>query len=567
MASSVSQGQAIRRQIIHVGMDFGTAYSSISYVIPDPFGQVEPGRSQVHFSKVYLSEGNMVQTRIPKGDYTENDYEGGWIKWFKLSLLHPDDLPKGVRVLNTLDISTKEREALDLSATDAAAMYFKDLLGQFLGALSLGLGHEELARYDVEITVAVPDKWPVDARRRLHHALQPTIAAHANVRLARKFVPEGEATAIALLSDASRRGNFRGQGFEEADTVIICDCGGGTTVGFNLPTSISVHDAHLLKDSIAYKVTSTQPLTVEEISPGKCIFAGAVLVDEAFLQLVKDKTKTALPRRTFNTLTDSDFQDFVDEIWEQRIKVRHSIGAPRRDFSLPHKFLGSRANRAKMSFSVDDINSVFDPTVDKILNLLESEIAEVRRATGNGPKHVVVAGGFGRSRYLQLKIAQKVESLSPSTLTDWYTDEDGWTSVSRGAVLHAVQAHMRSIEPIVQIEGRASGESYGVDRRTDGSMHWLIRQGEVLSTTGPNRRALPSDALRRDTNGRVFVNMYRQREPDARVELFDCIVLTAVGEPQNIAFDFRWAGGEMSFVLVYGDNRQVPFVHQNCYDF
>lgn len=56
-------------------------------------------------------------------------------------------------------------------------------------------------------------------------------------------------------------------------------------------------------------------------------------------------------------------------------------------------------------------------------------------------------------------------------------------------------------------------------------------------------------------------------EPGARVELFDCIVLTAVGEPPSMAFDFRWVGGEMSFVLVYGDNSQVPFIRQNCYGF
>ncbi|QGI66730.1 hypothetical protein CEK27_010701 [Fusarium fujikuroi] len=566
MASSVPQGQAIRRRIIHAGMDFGTAYSSISYVIPDSDGHIDPGRCRLLFSNVYLSEGNMVQTRIPKGDFTEDDYDGGWIKLFKLSLLHSDDLPKGIRASRILDISNKEREALDLSATDATAIYFQGLLGQFLHTLSLMLGHQELAQHDVEITVTVPGIWPVDARRRLYQALQPAITAHANVRLARNFVPEGEATAIALLSEPSRTGNFWGQRFEKGDTVVICDCGGGTT------------------DSVAYKVTSAQPLIVEEISPGRCIFAGGVLVDEAFLQLVKNKTKEATPMRTRNNLTDNDYQDFVDEIWE-RIKERHSVDAPRREVSLPRKFLGSRATRPKMTFSADDINSGFDPVVGKILNLLESEIANVGRATGNGPKvsnvqggwklnlltlglqHVVVAGGFGRSRYLQLKIAQKVESLSPSTLTNWYTDQDGWASVCRGAVLHAIQAHALSMEPGVQIDGRASGESYGVDHRTDGFMYWLIHQGDVLSTTGPNRRTLPPDALRRDTNGRLFVNMYRQTEPGARVELFDCIVLTAVGEPPSMAFDFRWVGGEMSFMLVYGDNSQVPFIRQNCYDF
>ncbi|KAF5558385.1 transcription initiation factor TFIID subunit 6 [Fusarium mexicanum] len=446
MASSAPQEQAIRRPIIHAGMDFGTAYSSISYVIPDSEGRIGPDRCRLLFSNVYLSEGNMVQTRIPKGDYTGNDYNGGWIKWFKLSLLHPDDLPKGVRASKILDISTREREALDLSAAGAVAIYFESLLGQFLDTLSLSIGVQELAQHDVEITVTVPGIWPVDARRRLHHALQPAITAHTSVRLAKKFVPEGEATAIALLSDPRGTGNFW--------------------------------------DSIAYKVTSAEPLIVEEISPGKCIFAGGVLVDEAFLQLVRDKTRTATSSKTMRDLTDNDFQDFVDEIWD-RIKVKHSIDARRKEASLPRKFLSSRAIRPKMTFDASGQES----------NRQQPEIC-------------------------------------------------------RGAVLHAIQAHTLSMTPGVQIDGRASGESYGVDRRTDGFMHWLIRQRDVLSATGPNRRALPPDALRRDTNGRFFVNMYRQREPGTRVELFDCIVLTAVGEQPEMEFDFRWVGGEMSFVLV-----------------
>lgn len=50
-----------------------------------------------------------------------------------------------------------------------------------------------------------------------------------------------------------------------------------------------------------------------------------------------------------------------------------------------------------------------------------------------------------------------------------------WTSVARGAVLHAIQTKSKSTPSIVQIEARVSGESYGVGIGNGGPIHWLVR--------------------------------------------------------------------------------------------
>jgi hypothetical protein len=92
-------------------------------------------------------------------------------------------------------------------------------------------------------------------------------------------------------------------------------------------------------------VVSIQPFAVREISPGKCIFAGGALIDDAFLELVKRKAKRECPRPTFKALTDRDFNEFVENIWDGNLKSNHCVGMLARSFYLPPKFLGFQARR------------------------------------------------------------------------------------------------------------------------------------------------------------------------------------------------------------------------------
>lgn len=84
---------------------------------------------------------------------------------------------------------------------------------------------------------------------------------------------------------------------------------------------------------------------MREITPGKCIFAGGALLDDAFLDLVKRKVERVCPRPTFEALTEKDFDMFVENIWPTGLKVFHSATFEARSFHLPAKFLRSRARR------------------------------------------------------------------------------------------------------------------------------------------------------------------------------------------------------------------------------
>ncbi|KAF4448126.1 hypothetical protein F53441_8442 [Fusarium austroafricanum] len=551
------RGQPTRRLDVFAGIDFGTTYSKIAFAIPNPEYQVHPSRCEVIHLKAFSSEGFQVSTKYPASIYNGSGYNGKWLEWFKLSLPYKDDLPHDIRVSKKLDIFTKEREAQDMSAADVTSKFLAVIWKHAHEKICARVKNiDRFAQCHIVITVTVPAIWPADARKRLYQAIQSANILGPNVRLARKFVTEAEAAGIALMSATSvYPGNLEGSGLQDGETVIICDCGGGTT------------------DLISYQVVSFQPFAVWEISPGKCIFAGGALVDDAFLDLVKRKVKRVCPGRTFKALTDTDFDGFIKDIWDDILKEKHSVHMVARSFPLPRNFLEPHVRQnpraypdsLMMTFTADDINGVFDPIVDKIVDLIDSEMSLVHRKTGNPTKHVVVAGGFGRNLYLLLKIGIMAESSSDSTTIARFQGNEGWNSVARGAVFHGIQANGKSRQPIVQVNARASGEGYGLESSTDGSILWLNKVGDGLSADGQNRRPVPPQAVWHGRDGRSYVNIYRQEGPDANPGFASCLSWNDVGELQSLEFNFHWDGTRMHYVLYQG-NQQVPLTIENYYD-
>ncbi|KAF5628749.1 hypothetical protein F25303_10382 [Fusarium sp. NRRL 25303] len=194
-------GQPTRHVDVYVGIDLGTTFSKIAIAFSDRAGKVEPLNCYPHSIKAFELEGPVFTTKYPSSAGNGAQYDGQWLELFKLSLPHRDDLPHGLRVSKKLDIATKEREALDMSAVDVTS--------KFLGAIWQHAHREicdrvknidEFAQPHVVITVTVPVGWPADAQKRLYQAFQSSKILGENVRLGRKFVTEAEATGIAILS-------------------------------------------------------------------------------------------------------------------------------------------------------------------------------------------------------------------------------------------------------------------------------------------------------------------------------------------------------------------------------
>lgn len=127
---------------------------------------------------------------------------------------------------------------------------------------------------------------------------------------------------------------------------MICDCGGGTVVSFPSPyPSFLVWCSSLIKDTAAYKIRSTHPFRVDEIRTGQCIFAGACLLDDGFMKLLKEKVETIISLQAFKALTDKDLYYITSDRWETLIRRRFGDNFPTQKIYLPFKWAASRQRR------------------------------------------------------------------------------------------------------------------------------------------------------------------------------------------------------------------------------
>ncbi|KAJ0138202.1 putative methyltransferase tdiE [Fusarium oxysporum f. sp. albedinis] len=177
-------------------------------------------------------------------------------------------------------------------------------------------------------------------------------------------------------------------------------------------------------------------------------------------------------------------------------------------------------------------------------------------------QHFFMAGGFGLNLYLQEKMKIMAKRSSPSTNIVCFEGDQG------SFIAPASRAHCNwpvSI-PIVQVNSRASGEGYGLESSTDISILWLVNPGDELSADGQNRRPVPPQAVWHGRDGRSYVNVYRQEGPNAMPRFASCLSWNAVGELQNLEFNFHWDGTRTHYVLLYRGNQQVPLTIENYYD-
>ncbi|KAJ0137978.1 Uncharacterized protein HZ326_19063 [Fusarium oxysporum f. sp. albedinis] len=151
-----------------------------------------------------------------------------------------------------------------------------------------------------------------------------------------------------------------------------------------------------------------------------------------------------------------------------------------------------------------------------------------------------MAGGFGLNLYLQEKMKIMAKRSSPSTNIVCFEGDQG------SFIAPASRAHC----------------NWPVSINL-----WLIHpQGDELSADGQNRRPVPPQAVWHGRDGRSYVNVYRQEGPNAMPRFASCLSWNAVGELQNLEFNFHWDGTRTHYVLLYRGNQQVPLTIENYYD-
>ncbi|EQL00080.1 actin-like ATPase domain-containing protein [Ophiocordyceps sinensis CO18] len=406
------------------------------------------------------------------------------MKWFKLLLLDDGDVPQSLLRSEYLRRARLQLQQANRSPVEAIGDYLAQVWKHGFQDIENCIGKRRVSTSRFELVVTLPAIWPLYARQRMREAVQ--LAGILDKRKAGEtnlsFISEPEAVALATMEDFAETHDFN-----KNDHFVVCDAGGGTV------------------DLITYKVIRENPPRVRESVQGDGKLCGAVLLDERFLKLLKSK----LPRSIWDRLGKPGINHIMDFNWENGLKVQFHNGST--DLQIPLPYGGSLENHfhpPRLEFSNKELmEGVFQPIVGEILKLVFKQIDEVTAKDSRGPKFVVLAGGFGKSRVLRESLQASFDSQGLETEILQARGNRPWTAVCRGAVLRGFGKCSQS--PSTMVDARVARASYGTLMNVlpwDATEHdardrqwcklqqeflamdqtqWFIRNGEILGTEDP----------------------------------------------------------------------------------
>jgi hypothetical protein len=150
------------------------------------------------------------------------------------------------------------------------------------------------------------------------------------------------------------------------------------------------------------------------------------------------------------------------------------------------------------------MKQVFDPCVNRTLELIDGQVASVMKAGHGKPKMVLVVGGFGKNAYLYKKIEEYCKQRSIVVRQP----KSPWSAVARGAVCRGLEGPGKGVITVRlarQHYGAAASEPWNprihhqedfhVDELTggkyaSGQMTWLCDKGDRLPESSPRTISL-----------------------------------------------------------------------------
>ena len=142
-------------------------------------------------------------------------------------------------------------------------------------------------------------------------------------------------------------------------------------------------------------------------------------------------------------LTDLGKHRLLSEFEQYAKRDLKGAPDPEEEWQLPVP--GARDNRAaniengQITITVQDMQQVFDPVVDEVIKLVQSQIQGIQ-GVQKGVKAVLLVGGFGESRYLKRRLR---EAIAPIELL---CPGNGWGAVALGAVIRGIAMRQDSAE-------------------------------------------------------------------------------------------------------------------------
>ncbi|KAK6501049.1 hypothetical protein TWF506_003804 [Arthrobotrys conoides] len=320
------------------------------------------------------------------------------------------------------------------TAEDVTSDYLKELYDHIMQTLQRRMGNV-LDLTEIRFWLTKPAIWSDEAESKtLTAAKKAGFGSRPNVKDEICLILEPEAGALASVSSLGRS-----RAVKPGDSIVICDCGGGTV------------------DLTAYIIEALKPkLSLRESCPaigGKC---GGTSVDRQLVKWLSERYKDAFLN--------------LDEKW------RGPGSRFMKDFELNKKKFGTGEQLTPMTLPMDHdddedgdlmifdgeegslnlnddiMTQLFEPVIKNIKSLIQKQVDSAKKATQQNVNKILLVGGFGDSAYLKQQLERH---LQPQGITVHVPHQSSWGAVAKGAVLRGLEA--------ASVDLRKSRRSYGIN--------------------------------------------------------------------------------------------------------
>ncbi|KAE8313546.1 hypothetical protein BDV41DRAFT_256217 [Aspergillus transmontanensis] len=479
-----------------VGLDYGTTFSSVSYIKFDVANPPTTLRGE-QIKSVYGWPNTSNHWRNPdvpsESWYLDDEFHWGYnarqeVKGIEDGRLDPTNrIIQFAKLLLVEDQPDKDGPRKELRRTlHKLNKTEKDVIKDYIrGLLKHSKTHlEKKERFtedcEVEFVLCVPAGWPIKAIRTMQEILLEVAQEIGFGILAPLYIlNEPEAAAAYMLEALSGCGNLK-----EGDVFIVCDAGGGTV------------------DTITYRVRRERPFRVDEVvtpAGGNC---GSSYVNQALkrevIRRIKDTEYASLKGPSFEYIIEHDVMNHFE--YSMKRSFRPAEGLEGDEVMVvygltkdPRKGFGD----STLYIPRKQIMSFFKSSLDGVSQLIQGQINAVNEE-GLTVSHILLVGGFSTSPAFLNHVQAKFGGLDILE-----TEGDMATAVSHGAVFRALNKEYGPKRKIQSNFGFLQIEPYNKRLRAhrvpstptyhpvDGKryiknvLNWVIKKNQVLKTQEP----------------------------------------------------------------------------------
>ncbi|CAG7561921.1 unnamed protein product [Fusarium equiseti] len=508
--------------ILVIGIDFGTTYSGVAWA-----SQADFEHQHINLITSWPGSGR-EEGKAPTEVYYEDDKvscgfdidsDTDPIKWFKLLILKDEDLTPELRSSEFLLRARQMMRQNEKTPYKLISDYLRMLWKHTLNTITKDRG-SAVDALQFHVVITVPAIWKDYARQHMMEAAKKAgiLDRRAAGRTRLTFVPEPEAAALATLCEPGRRIRFN-------DVYLVCDAGGGTV------------------DLITYKITSVNPVCLEEAVEGTGGLCGGIFIDQDFEVIIKNR----LGRR-WDRLSKVGSKELLKGEWEHSIKPQFSPTGSRKEYlvSIPAEAFDEvngltdttkepHIKKGRIHFNESHIKKAFLNVFAKIDLLIDAQVDQAREK-GLDLDGVMLVGGLGSSPYLYQHLTERHKQAEIRILQS--TGIRPRTAICRGAVYKGFQSAnflddtMRLPIVVTSTISRASyGISYnehfdeGVHLKKDrywndleeylearNQVQWYLTKGENVPTKETVLHEFTQSYTRDDFGDTFEIGLYRCEE-------------------------------------------------------